>query len=118
MLSPTEQDRQKRSRVLKSVISAVKAGRTIRLIIAYDVDSNENYAGVVGEFEYLFEGEDDLLHLAVMRSDGAPLTPQDGQAVAKFLLEGMPPGLVWIRPGEHSQHFYMGHDDLVAHVHP
>ena len=71
------------------------------------------YCGTLGPFRYQFEGEEDLLHLIVTRCDGEPLTPEEGQTVAGFVLEGVPPGLVWFRPGDRSQHFFVGHDELL-----
>jgi len=115
MLSPTQAEREERSRVIAAIAAAVNANETIRLPSRLN-NSEQTFAGEVGGFHYQFEGEDDLLHLAVTRLSGGSLTAEDGQAVAAFLLEGIPPGLVWIRPGEISQHFYLGHDDLVAHV--
>ena len=75
-----------------------------------------SFGGRVGIYRYQFEGEEDLLHLIVSRLDGSVLSAEEGQAVASFLLPGLAAGLVWIRPGEFSQHFYCGHDDLVTHV--
>ena len=72
------------------------------------------FGGSLGPFRYQFEGEDDLLHLIVARSDGGPLTAEEGRLVAGELLKGMSSSLVWLRPGEFSQHFYVGHDDLLA----
>jgi hypothetical protein len=67
----------------------------------------------VGDFRYQFEGEEDLLHLFVTRLDGSPIDSADGLAVAQFLMPTVPPALVWHKPGEFSQHFYVGHDDLL-----
>ncbi|HEY0867029.1 MAG TPA: hypothetical protein VGE01_06615 [Fimbriimonas sp.] len=74
------------------------------------------FSGVVGEFRYQFEGEEDLLHLMVMRCDCEPLTPQEGQQVASFVLRGLPSSLIWLRPGQRSQHFYFGHDELLSNL--
>ena len=71
-----------------------------------------DYGGIVGNFRYQFEGEEDLLHLFVVRLDGGKLTPEEGQAVAKVILKSVPPGLIWIKPGRYTQHFYFGHDDF------
>jgi hypothetical protein len=73
----------------------------------------EEFAAEFGEYGYRFEGEDDLLHLIVTRPDGGRLSPEEGQSVAAFVLEGIPPAMVWIKPGEFSQHFYMGHELLL-----
>jgi hypothetical protein len=60
------------------------------------------------------EGEEDLLHLIVVRQDGKELTPAEGQAVAGFVWPGVPSALIWLKPGVLSQHFYVGHDELVS----
>jgi hypothetical protein len=28
----------------------------------------------------------------------------------------VPSALVWLKPGEFSQHFYVGHDELLVHL--
>lgn len=81
-----------------------------------DGNSINPFAGTAGLYEYVFEGEDDLLHIAVTRIDHGAITPEEGQCIISWLLPGMPAGLIWIRPGEYSQHFYCGHDDLVKYV--
>lgn len=77
-----------------------------------------DYSGTCGEFQYQFEGEEDLLHLIVTRRSKEPLLAEEAQAVASFVLNGMPTALVWLRPGEYSHHFYFGHDDLLQHWTP
>ena len=72
------------------------------------------FGGVLGVYRYQLEGEDDLLHLIVARADGGPLTAEQGRLVAGELFKGVSSALVWLRPGEYSQHFYVGHDDLLA----
>jgi hypothetical protein len=74
------------------------------------------YSGTCGPFRYQFEGEEDLLHLIVTRHDGEPISPREGQEVASFVLEGLPTAMIWLRPGEYSQHFYFGHDELLNHL--
>ena len=71
------------------------------------------YGGTIGPYRYQFEGEEDLLHLIVARSDGAPLSPEEGQAVASHVIAGVTPGLVWFKPGHYTQHFSFGHDELL-----
>jgi len=66
------------------------------------------FGGSIGEFRYQFEGEDDLLHLFVVRIDGQELTAEAGQKIASVVLEGVPPGLIWLKPGKFTQHFYFG----------
>lgn len=72
------------------------------------------YGGTIGEFRYQFEGEDDLLHLMVVRQNYEPLTPEEGQVVAAFLLPELLPALIWLKPGTLTQNFYFGHDELLA----
>ncbi|MBI1755715.1 MAG: hypothetical protein HYR64_01235 [Fimbriimonas ginsengisoli] len=71
------------------------------------------FGGLVGPYRYQFEGEDDLLHLIVVRRDLGALEPEEGQSVAAFLLEGVPQSLIWLKPARLSQHFYLGHDVLL-----
>ena len=72
------------------------------------------FGGALGPYRYQLEGEDDLLHLIVARADGGPLTAEQGRLVAGALFKDVSSALVWLRPGEFSQHFYVGHDDLLA----
>ncbi len=71
------------------------------------------FGGVLGDYRYQFEGEEDLLHLIVVRVDAQPLNPEDARTVAAILFEGTSNALVWLKPGTLSQHFYVGHDDLI-----
>jgi hypothetical protein len=116
VLAPSLEELRQRHLVISAIKQAVSTNTTIKLPGVGELRSPNQYAGLVSSFKYEFEGEDDLLHLAVTRCDGAALSPEEGQTVVSWLLPGMPPGLIWIRPGEFSQHFYCGHDDLVAHV--
>ena len=121
-LAPTEMEVSRRIAVLEAIRKAVDANEIIKLPQFHPGKDNcrcteENpYGGAVGPYRYQFEGEEDLLHLIVTRADGAQLSPEEGQSVAKYLLPEIPPGLIWIKPGEYSQHFFCGHDDLVAHT--
>lgn len=72
-----------------------------------------DFGSTVGDYRYQFEGEEDLLHLIVTRVDHCELTPEEGQSVMGFLLNGVPLAMVWIRPGRFSQHFFVGHDEVV-----
>ena len=81
-------------------------------LVSVGIEPNP-FGGSVGEFRYQFEGEEDLLHLIVTRLDGEPLSPEEAQEVAGFVLERLPKSLVWRRPGEFSHHFYFGHDELL-----
>lgn len=83
-------------------------------LISVGIEPNA-FSGTVGAYRYQFEGEEDLLHMIVTSISGE-ITAEEGQAVASFILAGVPPALVWLRPGEASQHFYVGHDEVLAHV--
>jgi hypothetical protein len=108
-IRPVSPDQElRRDEVLRRIREATMSGETVR----YDPGPEGRFAGEVGVFSYVFEGEDDLLHLAVFRRDGQAVRPEEGQAVARFVLRGVPPGLVWFKPGATTQHFYIGHDDL------
>lgn len=130
MKTATENELGRRAAVLGAIREFVGSNATIKLppfdrersapsvhaaLTSVGIEEND-FGGSVGDYRYQFEGEEDLLHLIVTRLDGQPLSAEEGQAVAAFLLAPMPPGLVWIRPGEYSQHFYMGHDDLVTYI--
>lgn len=84
-------------------------------LLSIGLEPND-FSGTLGDFRYQFEGEEDLLHLIVTRFDQGPLTTAAGHEVAGFVLRGMPSALIWLRPGEYSQHFYFGHDDLLTHL--
>lgn len=103
-----------REKVMDAVLAAIRRGETIPLT---DDPAAGPFLGRVGAFRYRFEGEDDLLHLSVERADGAPCSPEDGLAVARFLMPDLPAGLCWLKPGHFSQHLYLGHDDLL-HAEP
>ena len=119
MLEPTAEEIIRRDEVLAAIVVAVDCNQTIRLPAFSHASmpiAPNPYGGAVGRYRYQFEGEDDLLHLSVTCDDSSALSAEEGQVVAALLMPGMPPGLIWIRPGEFSQHFYCGHDDLVRLV--
>jgi hypothetical protein len=58
-------------------------------------------------------GEDDLLHLMVWRPDERPLPEDDARSVAAWVLDGVPTGVVFYRPGEETQSFFLAHDELL-----
>lgn len=115
---------------MRRILEYVRENRTIKLpdfdpslsrpsdryaLISVGAEPN-HFSGAVGQYRYQFEGEEDLLHLIVTTVEGSPLTPEEGQQVAGFVLEGLPTALIWLRPGEFSQHFYFGHDELLQHL--
>jgi hypothetical protein len=123
-LVPSARETSRRDDVLAQIRVCIRGNKTIRLP-AFDPSLGRgeerfalmnigrepnDFCGTVGDYRYQFEGEEDLLHLIVTTDHGRRLTPEEGQAVAAFLLDGVPPSLVWLRPGEFSQHFYLGHE--------
>ena len=124
---PSPEESHRASVVFATLIDYIQRGETIRLpafdpaqsrpstggaLLSVGVEANP-FGGTVGEYRYQFEGEEDLLHLFVTRSDSGSLTPEEGLAVARWLLPDVSPALVWLKPGEFSQHLYVGHDDLL-----
>jgi hypothetical protein len=102
----SEVDRQ--GEVLELIRQFVKEGKTIPL----DREKG-SFGGFAGDYRYLFEGEDDLLHLIVERRDGQSLELEETNAVARFLLPDVPEAMVWLRPGSKAHHYYLGHDLLL-----
>lgn len=126
-LSPTNEETQRRRDVLEKILEHVRHDRRIFLppfdpalsrpsdlfaLQSVGLEPNE-FGGTVGDYRYQFEGEEDLLHLFVTRQDGSAITPKEGQEVAGYLLQGLPSALIWLKPGEYTQHFYFGHDELI-----
>lgn len=125
----TTEEVLRRNEVIQRILDATAASVTIKLpvfdpererpsdhfaLLNVGLEPND-YSGTFGEYRYQFEGEEDLLHLIITRRDQQPLVAEEGQAVASFVLNGVPKALIWLRPGEYSHHFYMGHDELVRH---
>ncbi len=115
---------------MRRILEHVREGKTIKLpkfdpqlsrasekfaLITVGPESDE-FSGQVGPYRYQFEGEEDLLHLIVTRVDEGEISAREGQSIAGFVLRGVPPSLIWLRPGEYSQHFYFGHDELLKHL--
>lgn len=115
---------------MRLILDFVQTDRTIKLpdfdptisrpsdefaLLSIGAEPNQ-FSGSIGDYRYQFEGEEDLLHLIVLKADGEHLEPKEGQAVAGFVLNGVPPALIWLRPGVMSQHFYFGHDDLIGNL--
>jgi hypothetical protein len=130
MISATPEEQARRQEVMKLVLESININRVIKLpdldlalarpsdqfaLVNIGAEPNQ-YSGQVGDFRYQFEGEEDLLHLMVTKSQGELISVQEGQSVAAFHLDGVPPALVWLKPGNLSQHFYVGHDDLVGNL--
>lgn len=129
-LEPTDAERARRVEVMETILAHVRENRTIKLppfdpsisrpsdefaLQSVGLEPNP-FSGSVGPFRYQFEGEEDLLHLIVARADAGPLSAADGQAVAGFLLQGVPSAMIWIKSGQKTQHFYFGHDHLIDNL--
>ena len=106
MLRPASEDFQRVREVLALIRLYIRENRRIPAGVA-------EFSGTLDDFAYNFEGEDDLLHLAIERRDKGEIAPEDAQEVAKHLLGAVPPALIWSRPGTYSHHFYFGHESLI-----
>ena len=129
-MTPSVDEQARRASVLRAILAATAENRTIKLppfdpqlsqpsssVASVTVGLEPNpYGGIVGDLRYQFEGEEDLLHLIVTRLDQEPIPVEEARKLAAFLFDGVPPALVWLKPGEYSQHFYLGHDDLAKYV--
>lgn len=126
-MNPTDAEKSRRDEVAQRVLRFIEEGKRITLppfdasvarpndrfaLVSVGLEPND-FGGSVDRFRYQFEGEEDLLHLIVTADEGG-MTTRDGQVVASFVLNGVPPALIWLKPGEMSQHFYVGHDDLIG----
>ena len=105
--------------VMVAVRETVRSG--VKIMLPPRLDSSEPpvfvenpFGGQFGDYRYQFEGEEDLLHLLVVRIDGAPISAEEARIVAGALFEGVASALIWLKPGHYSQHFYVGHDDLLG----
>lgn len=129
MLHPTPTEQDQRNQVISTLISYTQKNQLIGLPRYKEGESvSAHYAlqtialqqnpfgGSIGDYLYQFEGEEDLLHLMITRRDESLIEVNEAREVASFLLKGMPWALIWLRPGEYSQHFYFGHDDLVNNI--
>jgi hypothetical protein len=117
---PSEVEIERRDAVMEAIIRHIQTNQRIELP-PFDPKSENRtlgaednpFWGTYGPYRYQFEGEEDLLHLIVTRSDQEKLTVEEAQTVAAFLMPKVPAGLIWLRPGEYSQHFWVGHDELL-----
>jgi len=129
-LNTSPEEAARRDRVMRQILTDIRDSRTIKLPVfdpslsrpsdqyaLTNIGAEPNdYSGRIGEYRYQFEGEEDLLHLIITRIDSASLTVEMAQKVAGLVLDGVPPALIWLRPGTYSQHFYFGHDDLIGNL--
>lgn len=125
-MTPTPAERARRDGIARRVLEYIAENRRIALppfdpalarpndrfaLVNVGLEPNE-FGGTLGSFRYQFEGEEDLLHL-IVTAEGREISVAEGQRVAAFVLAGVSPALIWLKPGEMSQHFYVGHDELV-----
>ena len=97
---------ERRDEILALLTDYIRRNRLIPV-------NSRDFTGEVDEYAYAFEGEDDLLHLAISRKDRQPIEVEEAQEVVQFLLPDIPPGLIWVKPGTLEHHFYLGHDELL-----
>ena len=110
-MSPTREESVRRDEVLARILDSIRADERIKLP---KLGERSEFAGSVGAFTYQIGGEDDLLHLAVRKVDGSNLTPEEARTVASFVFGPVPQGVIWLKPGLTSQHFYIGQDELLS----
>jgi hypothetical protein len=130
LIQPTTEEKERRGAIVALLLQCIDRNETIKLppfdptlsrpsdqfaLLSVGLEPND-FSGSVGPFRYQFEGEEDLLHLIVTHREGLPVTAEEGQAVAGFVLAGVSPALIWLRPGNFSQHFYVGHDELPGNL--
>lgn len=130
-LKPSSEEQSLRDKVITRILADIAAGNTIFLpdfdpkisrpsdefaLLSVGIEPNP-YGGTIAEFRYQFEGEEDLLHLIIVRTDGKELTPAQAQSVVDFLYPGVPPAMMWFKAGTLSHHFYLGHDVLTEYLH-
>ena len=129
-LVPTPEERARRTEVMNRVLEFTRNNQTIKLpvfdptldrptdqfaLISIGLEPNQ-FSGTLDRYRYQFEGEEDLLHLIITDKDQGKVTTEEAHVVASFVLEGLPTAMIWLRPGEFSQHFYFGHDHLLTHL--
>jgi len=130
LLEPTLEEQNRRDQVITTILDCIRSGTTIYLpdfdptisrpsdqyaLTSVGIEPNP-YGGSAGEYRYQFEGEEDLLHLIIVRHDGEVLNPAESQAVASFLYPGVPTAMMWYKAGTVSHHFYLGHDILLEYL--
>ncbi len=128
MVKPTSEEIAQRDSIFSRVIEAIKSEVTIKLppfdsvfskssesALLSIVNEPNPFCGFIGEFAYQFEGEEDLLHVFVVRTDGMEISVEDAQWVVAFALPNVPAAFFFVKPGAFSQHFYIGHDFLLEY---
>ncbi|MEI7577753.1 MAG: hypothetical protein WCK51_12745 [Armatimonadota bacterium] len=129
-LAPTSDEIEQRNQVMARVLECIRSETRIKLpdfdpsrarpsdqfaLINVGLEPND-FGGTIGPYRYQFEGEEDLLHLMVTATSGVVVTTSEAHEVASLILHGVPSALVWLKPGEFSQHFYVGHDELLGQL--
>lgn len=105
MLHATAEEEAHRDAVVTRIREYTASGKTIRLD-----RSSDDFVGRLGPYCYLFEGEEDLLHLEIRRADGGILEPESTGEVARYLLGNVPEAMIWMKPGERAHHYFLGQD--------
>lgn len=118
--TPSKAENERRDAVMAEIVRCIQTNTRVVLpefdpaFPGHALGAEDNaFCGTYGPYRYQFEGEEDLLHLVVTRLDEEKLTVEEAQVVAGFLMPKVPAGLIWLRPGEYSQHFWVGHDELL-----
>ena len=129
-VAPTEAEIAQRNAVMAKILECTRTETRIKLpefdparerpsdqfaLINVGLEPND-FGGTLGSYRYQFEGEEDLLHLMITSISEDPVTTAEAHQVASIVLHGVPSALVWLKPGEFSQHFYVGHDELLVHL--
>ena len=129
-LAPTEAEIAQRNCVMAKILDCTRTETRIKLpvfdpqrerpsdqfaLINVGLEAND-FGGTISTYRYQFEGEEDLLHLMITSIDQGPVTTAESHEVASIILHGVPSALIWLKPGEFSQHFYVGHDELLKHL--
>jgi hypothetical protein len=129
-LAPTNAELAQRNAVMAKILECTRTETRIKLpefdparerpsdqfaLINVGLEPND-FGGVLGTYRYQFEGEEDLLHLMITSVSEEPVSTAEAHQVASIVLHGVPSALVWLKPGEFSQHFYVGHDELLVHL--
>jgi hypothetical protein len=129
-LAPTDAELAQRNAVMAKILECTRTETRIKLpefdparerpsdqfaLINVGLEPND-FGGVLGTYRYQFEGEEDLLHLMITSISEEPVSTAEAHQVASIVLHGVPSALVWLKPGEFSQHFYVGHDELLVHL--
>ncbi len=98
--------------VLESIVEAIQNNKRISMPVLYSLETSP-YEGILEGHQYFFEGEEDLLHLVLTRQDHSKIELNKAMTLARKILDGVPPALIWMKPGQYSCHFYLGHDELL-----